>query len=562
MSSILIISKFIFRKNFEFLEKSPFFILILLSSLCGLLFAIFLLCNVNPILAASSSIFLLSAGQIWWNVLLSPEGINSSKNKILFSIKKFSRDVKYRLYIVYVYFGFLLLLSILSLLFSPFQKINNHFQLIFFMVGILFGFFSILFIPNSSLTLFRNNINILFNIIIWGSPFALIPILFSPTDGMFWGCFSSGFSTCFLICQHYKIKMNFQENLSVARQGIPEETEELIEKLEFPGIKVLLLDIFGQKNVEKTHELPVEILREMFLNWFAERNYSIIVKVGHNYLNKFQNKINLIKKADLSYTISSIYVKSLLRIGSLEEAEKVIESNFGNKLTKYLLNNEKANLLWEKNDTETAINLIKETLIEIPTCTSSKNCLAFYLTDSASLLLFNSKASTDKNIQIEYFEKAKSRLEQAEKLLNEISFLSKIKDKKSYFYSNNGYYKMVNQEINWGLPDLNESISARENPRARIGLGMIHLIKNLFVDARYHFTQALADIASNRNCRYYRTASSFLLLINFFIDKKIYPKPEFIYCINKVYENSEVFKSDLNLENLLSIIPEKFFRFK
>ncbi len=316
--------------------------------------------------------------------------------------------------------------------------------------------------------------------------------------------------------------------------------------------KEIISDFFFKISNDNLVELETDKLRDKIRLWYSERRYNKVTEVAKKYIVKMHEKSDL---QNLSYEITSLYVKSLIRVGDLLEAEKQLYKEFGKHYKDILINTEKAYIMWENGRTESAITLIRHLLNERPNYNAGKNCLAFYLCDSVMDDIANEITINNEKLQGE--KQIKDKLSESLKLLSEVFSTSDLIGVNSYFWSNVGFYHMLSDNFQSALNYYIFSLRSKENIRSRMGMALISLSrKDWQNESVFHFKEAISHLNNNRSSRYWNISKIFLNIIETLIKDKRRPDKKIIFFTNRFWrEQKEKGPIIWNIERLLKIVP-------
>lgn len=569
--------------------KRPRLLLFFISFICTGLLVLYIEFGIDPRIAFGFALLWLLLGYICWLLLFTIEGHYIFDKFISGLLIRASYPERSRLVLIFGVCFVTLILGIIVVIFFP-GITRLPLNLLAFIIGSALGIIILkVYIPYFSIDRTHFDSAVLMKVLHWTIPFLFIPLVFNNFSRSLWGFFAIGFGVFFLISQLYILIRLYTINYHTLKIGLPDDEEieyetskknriplyeagyvreeNSTEMEEFMGLKTkdfrnlcskVILDLYHRERIENPAGFPVEDLRDKLMLWYSERNYNKIVDLGKKYINAFIESGDF---SNISFSVTSLYVRSLIRTGRNDEAKKELFRQYGKSRTEVLLNIERADWYWNIGETESAIRKVRNLIERIPICSSAKNCLMFYLVDRAIDHLFMSKI-TNGDSRESHLEEAKNELNEAAKLLDEVKSLNDAYNKNSYYWSNVGYYYMALGQLNDAMVCYARSINAHENVRSRIGIGLIYLVEYKFFDeARFHFIRAISDVFSNKSSRYYKMANGLLELLTFLLKYKMSPNKDTIYCMNAIFQHAdELSKDRWNRNKVFSIIPEPFFQ--
>jgi tetratricopeptide (TPR) repeat protein len=532
-------------------------------------------------LTFSFLLFLLA--YFYWSSMYTKDGDYFYNRFVRPSITRLSYANTRRLKLI-LSVGLLYLLISLSILWSD-QTMHQltYSSWLYFTLGLSLGCVKLIFFPEYNFTAKKYNLNIVLRFFEWSAPLLFTPIVFS-TNKNIWCLFTFGFGISFIFSQTYVLMRHFSINKRLSifstpdEESIPSKNEVPItyrDSSEFsdPNLKIsfseqkfaglsskeinsvakeIITDLVSKTPKDEGIESDTNKLRDRIRLWYSERRYDKVISIAEAYIKKIHDKGEL---HNLSYAITSLYVKSLIRIGNIKEAENQLFMEFGKTCKDILINTEKAYVMWEKGDSAKAIALIRELITERPQYNAGKNCLAFYLCDSAiddiagEIYEGNENPYDKKHIA--------TKLNESWEILSEVYSTSDLIGSNSYFWSNVGFHYMVKDDFDHALNNYYSSLRSRENVRSRIGIALISLSMDDWQNlSLFHFSQALTYLNNNRSSRYWNVANMYLEIIELLIRTKRMPDRKIVYFTNRLWEQQkrDEFIS-FDIDRLLDVLP-------
>lgn len=540
--------------------------------------------GVRDELAIISIFIILCSGYVVWAILFTSDG-QYFYDKYLFNIIDLvSFPRKYRIKVLIVSFIVGACLSVITLINNT-HPINITKLIIVFCCGLFIGLITIFRIQNHSLNRYRKNFTISFNIIKLIFPMLFLPILFNNNNNIVWGCFTIGYYCTYFFYELLILNRHYTINYFLSLISVSESENELDDNnfcsfddnkhkdpYKFNTVEVfcnfnkygykfiakgIIKDLVSYSKKEDPLLLPAPILRDRFRLWYSERLYHRIIKYGERYLSQFVERNDF---SDLSSVVLIIYIKSLIRTGLIEEATRKLYADYGKSLCDTFLCVERALFNWNNGDTERAISDIRFVLNKMPTFSVAKNCLSFYLCDTAIDYRYKYEITFDDSFYKEYVK----RKQEAGSIIDSISETSLLIDVNSYYWSNKGFYNLVGDNFDDAYHCFEKSIKlilSKENVRSRLYLGALNLCVNRqFDEAIYHLQRATLDVSRNNSSRYFKVSNSLINLIEKFVQAGVYPNEKFLFCINPIYSNYLYLeKSNYDLEYIFKISPKSRF---
>lgn len=574
--------------EYLFPEQSPRRILFLWVILCGFLYSTYTCLNVSTKAALLSFFSLLIIGYLIWVLLFTIDGQFFYDRYLSYYLEIASYPKKFRIFFITITSAIGIIIGIFLCIYY-YDILSWEIQLFYMGLGIVLGLLGFCRIPNYSLSRHRKNITLAFNLFRVSLPVLIFPISLNSINIVIWASVITGYSFSYLLSEililfrHYSIDYSLSEIILPDSLAEGYSNEKIVNELKilptfkgseksipidvFCGIrtkrfndvaKKIISDLAFKNNIKDILSLNPELLRDKFRIWYTERNYHKIVKCGDAYIKEFAKPENI---QNLSYVITSIYFKSLIRLGDNDITKKKLFQNYGKNFSLIFIGLERANWLWNIGKTKEAVSETRALLNEQPNFTIAKNCLAYYLCELTSRYIFRAKFNTQAYNHNRLFDVANNHLNEAEKLLDEIAGNSKLTYVDSYYWSNLGVLKMLSQKFDEAFDHYYTSINlirSKENVRSHYGLGLIYLsVYNNFDEANYHFKRTILDVGKNQSSRYFITSNAIIDIIRLLLIEKRTPTKDFIFCTNTIYNYFNTKKTKLTIGRLLDLIPDE-----